>query len=351
MWASVANQLYYNSAADNAALLGIQQNAVPSEAWAPANVIPFNAPIVRSVAAGGGLLVFTTTDTWMVVGQNLLTGGFAPRKILVNHGIRSYNAVSVDGSSLHIYTSDRQCLTLNPNSGSIEIGYPIGDTLEATFTPGSVYFVRHVAGSLDNAIYLADGSTGWYRLNPNQQGATMQGEATPVWSPKADFTGSISGIGALASIETSAGVIKLLVGQTTTGPILYRDLSTFSDNGNAYTWTATIGSILLATPGKLAETESITTEMNNVASAATQCAVAVLLDEISGAFESLPSSVNDPPQLVASTSILSNRFYLSQGATPPICRHMQIKLSGGAVTTRDEILALTVRGALVSEQV
>jgi hypothetical protein len=348
MWGSVANQLYYNSGPDNAALLGIQQNAVPSEAWAGANVMPFNSPIVRHVAVGGGLLVFTTTDTWIVRGQNILTGGFSAEKILVNHGVRSYNAVGVDGSSVCVYTSDRQCLILNPNSGSIEHGYPIGDTLEDTFAPGSVYFVRHVSGSRDNAIFLADGSTGWYRLNPNQQGASMSGEATPVWSPKATVD---VGIGALASMETSAGVIQLLVGKTSVGPVLVRSLTTFSDNGSAYTWNATVGSILLATPGKLAEVESITTEMNNVASAATQCTVSVLLDEISGAFEALPVGVNDPPQLATSTSVLSKRFYLSQGTVPPVCRHLQIQVAGGAATTKDEILALTIRGALTPEQI
>ena len=77
-------------------------------------------------------------------------------------------------------------------------------------------------------------------------------------------------------------------------PILVRNINVFSDVNNPYPWTATIGSILLATPGKLAETESITTEMNDSSSNATQCSVAVLLDEIAGNFETLPNSVNDP---------------------------------------------------------
>jgi hypothetical protein len=723
MWGSVESFLYYNTSADNASLLGITQNGVPAESWAPANVIPFNAAIVRILAVGGGLLVCTTQDTWFVTGQNLLTGGFNPQKVLVGHGVRSYNAVGVDGSTAWIYTADRECLCVNPNSGSVEFGFPIGDLLEETFSPEEAYFVRHVSGSRDNAVFLADGSTGWYRLNPNQQGASMSGEQTPVWSPKANFVPTIGGVGAIASIETSPGVIQLLIGlaapasdistnlirnpgfetgnltdwEFTNGgditstvqsgnvhsgtyaaeiqfnaipdgqasfetngyaiptivgktytlswwmkitgpgvigmnayayggedtifnqnleasgwtqysctfvgtgssanlefgiaadngvvvylddfsltydllnpePIFVRNLNTFTDNGTAYDWSATIGSILLATPGKLAEAESITTEMNNVnggnvsataafdkyvsavgltstfsigplvptsvnelvilatggvvtngifpaipsnftalpastansiasaqtssaisgntilnansawvsamaafftngqtpeiiqhnytgafaqpgtASAifsnpnvqgnailvvyragggtvsatgvtvedtvgntygavtsllsqssfgtygnlqmflacnisagantvtatisggtgngfseldvyeisnlfyptATQCSVSVLLDEIAGTFESLPNSVNDPPQLNPSISVLSNRFYLSQGATPPICRHMQIQLNGAAVATEDELLALTVRGALVGEQV
>ena len=366
MWGSVANFLYYNTAQDNASLLNVTQNGVPSESWAPANYIPFNAPITRILAVGGGLIVATTLDTWIVEGQNILTGGFNPRKILANHGLRSYNFMGLDGSTVYMFTSDHQCLQISPNSGSVEIGYPIGDTLETSFSATKGFIVRHVSGSQDNAVYMADGSTGWYRLNPNQQGASMSGEATPLWSPKADFTASIGGIGAIASIETSAGVIQLLVGQTgfsssgipVAGPVLVRNITTFSDNGVPYNWSATFGSILLTTPGKLAETESITVEMNQMGGSytSTQCTVGVLLDEISGSFESLPMGVNDPPQLNPSVTVLSNRFYLSQGTVPPLCRHMQIQLNGAVVSglptsARDEMLGLTVRGCLISEQV
>lgn len=357
MFGSVANILYYNTAADNATLLSVTQNGVPSESWIASNNVPFNAPIVRSVAVGGGLLVCTTLDTWFLTGINILQGGFNPGKALAKHGVRSYNAVDLDGSTIYMYTSDRESLMVNPNSGSVEIGYPIGDTLEDTFAPSSVCIARHVSGSRDNAMYLADGSTGWYRLNPNQVGASMSGEATPVWSPKADFTGSIGGIGVIASIEVSAGNIKLLVGQTAVGPVLVRNLTTFSDNTIPYNWTATIGSILLTTPGKLAEVDSITTEMNNKGNGitASQCTVAVLLDEIAGSFESLPMSVNDPPGETPSVTVLSNRFYLSQGDVCPVCRHLQVQVTGELIsglpqTTKDELLALTIRGALVSEQ-
>lgn len=134
-------------------------------------------------------------------------------------------------------------------------------------------------------------------------------------------------------------------------PILVRNLTVFSDVGLPYPWSATIGSILLATPGKLAETESITTEMNNATFSATQCVVGVLLDEIAGTFESLPIGVNDPPQLTASETVTSNRFYLAQASGTPVCRHIQIQLSGDSVTTKDEMLAVTIRGALVPEQI
>lgn len=600
VWGSVSNLLYYCTSADNASLLNVQQNGVPAESWVPTNYIPFNSAITRILAVGGGLLVVTTTDTWFVTGQNLLTGGFNPQKELAGHGLRSYNAVGLDGSSVYLYTSDREMLCINPNSGSIEIGFAIGDYLEENFLPEDVYLTRHIAGSRDNAVFIADGATGWFRLNPNQQGASMSGEQTPVFSPKADFTTTINGIGAIASIETSAGVHQLLVapqvsqggsppivsinnnqtttvsnwstgqssftmtvtpsshipsvainvgdvgflmfiveptsdgasngvttvtdsngntwsqlgetqvpipggflettyyvqifyarmntqvttsdsliitvnldqssnitaipfpnfmnvanlvtssplaikqaigtganpvsgsittsgptvllsfalsdpigspsltvpsgwtdtgiaelnrspvgwgaawiqensngtytdqwsaaappinggwsatfaaflnGQSAAAPVLVRDLDTFSDIGTPYPWSSTVGSILLSTPGKLAETSSITTEMNQSEDEATQCGVSVLLDEISGTFESLPVAVNDPPQLFPSETVLSNRFYLSQSAGVPTCRHMQVQLTGQAVETKDELLSLTIIGALVPEEV
>ena len=433
MWGSVANILYYNTSADNATLLGVQQNGVPSESWEPTNFIPFNSFITRIIAVGGGLLVMTVTDTWFLTGQNLLTGGFNPQKSFAGHGLRDYNAACLDGSSVWVYTSDRESLIINPNSGSVEFGFAIGDTLENQFDPLNTYLARHISGSQDNAVFMADNSTGWYRLNPNQQGASMSGEQTPVWSPKADFTASIGGISAIGSIETVAGVHKLLVGSPALsisgvpipGPVLVRDLTTFSDYGVPYPWTATIGSILLATSGKIAEAESITTEMNNIPTAtliltsvaagtgvytgtitggaanayagmnatiagfmnatnngvflitaststtlttvnlttiaetvaataklgaASQCTVLVLLEEISGLFETLTNSVNDPPQINPSSSVLARRFYLAQDAGVPMCKHLQIQISGGTEITKDEMLAITVRGALETEQ-
>jgi hypothetical protein len=368
MWASVGNLLYYSTGPDNAQLLGVEQNGVAAESWIGDNVVPFNSYITRIFGTSGGLLVATVTDLWFVTGQNLLQGGFNPQKILIGHGLRSYNALGVDGSTLYIYTSDREMLSLNPQSGSVEVGYPVGDTFELTYSPINAYLVRHVSGSRDNAVYFADGSSSWYRLNPNQQGASIAGEATPVWSPQANFTSTIGGIAAIASIETAAGVTQLLVGLpplnasgiAQAGPVLVRSLSTFSDNGVPFNWTATVGSIMLATPGKVAETESVTTEMNNSGingAYSTQCLVSVLLDEIAGSPENLPNSVNDPPAPLAPTvSVLGQRFYLNQADDCPVCRHIQITVSGGLnadtggyATTQDELLGLSVRAALMPE--
>jgi hypothetical protein len=247
----------------------------------------------------------------------------------------------------------------NVSSGAAEIGFLIGDLIESPVDPTKCYLARHIKGSQDNAFYLADGSTGWFRLNPNQYGASASGEQTPIWSPFATIALG-GGCGAIASIEVSPGVKQMLVSQATgTGPIFNRDINTFQDNNDSYTWNATIGSLMLALPGKLAEIESITTEMT--AATANQCNVAVLIDEIAPSlevpFEDITNIGNnptpDPPQLFGgepSESVLSNRFYLSPGTVPPIGRHMQIQLSGAATPTKDELLALTVRGCIIEEQ-
>lgn len=344
-WGFVGNILYYSVGPDNAAALNILLNAVSAEGWPPLNNIPFDAPITRVKSTNVGLLVFTTRDIWLVSGQDLTT--FNPTRIFANVGLRSYNALDSDGASLFMYTSDRQFISITPSAGVVELGYPIGDQLELNFDPTRVYVARHVSGSRDNAIYIADGATGWYRINPNQVGASLSGEPAPVTSPFATI-----GIGllAVASIETSFGVHQLLMSaiepNSGNGFVLFRDLNTHQDFDSVnYPWSATVGSLVLATSGTMAETESITVEEKNA-----QPIVGVLLDEIAGSFENLPVSVPDPINMATSASLNSKRFYLSQGTIPPVCRHMQIQLSGAPANTADEILSIMIRGAIVPEQ-
>lgn len=345
LWMSVGNILYYSTGPDDAALLNILQNGVSAESVEPTNYASFDAPIVRSVPTTIGLFVFTTTDVWVVPGGGL--ANYVPRKALVDVGLGNYNSIAIDGSKMMMFTRDRQCLTLELNTGVSEIGFVIGDQLESIINPLTSYIARHIKGSQDNAFYVGDGSQGWFRLNPNQPGASMSGEAAPIWSPQAKISGGCS---ALASIEVIPGVKLMFVGGVSgTAPLLNRDITVFSDNGSLYAWNATMGSIVLALPSKLAEVESIVTEMT--ATSGTQVGVSILFDEISGTFESLPNGVNDPPQLTASVSVLSNRFYLSQGTVPPLGRHIQVQVSGSnTVSTKDEVLNITLIGRLSEEQ-
>ena len=372
LWGSVGGTLYYATGADDATLINVNLNGVSAESWEPTNYIPFNSPIVRSIATGAGLIVFTSTDVWGVSGTSL--ANYTPTRLLTGIGLGNYNGACIDGSTIFMYTRDRQSLIFNVNMGCSELGFLIGDLIETNIKPQFAYLARHVKGSQDNAFYFGDGVTGWFRMNPNNFGASMQGEQTPIWSPFATITAggdTPQGAGAIASVEVQPGIKLLLVGASTinqstgayttgTFPILNRDITVFKDNGTSYSWNAVMGSLLLALPGKMAEIESITTEMR--ASNSTQVSVGILIDEIatgSGvSFEDITSvgnnPVNDPPQLNASVSVLSHRFYLSPGTVPPLGRHMQVQLTSAAAAdtagTKDEMLAITVRGAIIEEQ-
>ena len=88
------------------------------------------------------------------------------------------------------------------------------------------YVTVHESG-VDNAIYVGDGSTGWFRLNPHQVGADISGENAQVWSPNAQIT---NGCQMLQSIVTAPGLRELLIGSPSGGNvILKRDMSVFTD--------------------------------------------------------------------------------------------------------------------------
>ena len=140
------------------------------------------------------------------------------------------------------------------------------------------------------------------------------------------------------------------MGPATSGPILKRDLSVVTDNGVAYPVYVTIGSLVLAPPGQLAELGFISSDYKGPASGGSIPTMSVLLDDTQGTFETLVNSVNDPPTLPPSTYTVGNRWYFSQGGTPAWCRHMQMKISWGATATFDEILSYTLFGGHHSER-
>jgi hypothetical protein len=326
LWGSVGNIVYYSGGPDTT-------NGSGNESWPPLNNFVFPSKVTRLVPYANALLVFTTNCVWAIYGTD--SDSYYDKRYQDGLGLLSYNALDVEGSEIFMLTADRQFVQISPSQGMSEVGFGIGDLLE-TIDPASACVACHISGHRDKAVYLSDGSTNIWRLNPNQAP-----EGGPCWSPKATITG---GVGVIASVETSAGVHKLFIGQST-GKVLARDLTVFTDNGTAYSAFATIGSLVLAQPGELAEIAAITTEL---VATGTQPTVGVLLDEISGTFETLTSSVSDPPGLTASTSLLSNRFYLLQG-NAVVARHMQVKLTFATEAAGNELLAMTVFGALHPE--
>lgn len=323
IWGAVGNIVYFSGGPDTTTGSGL-------ESFPPANTFAFPSLVNRLVPLSIGLLVFTTSDIYLIAGTSTLT--FYPLPYIEGIGLRSYNAIDILGSTISLLTSDSQFLAISASSVS-EDGFPIGNLLQQ-FDPTKAYVSAHVSGTSDKAIFVADGLTSWYRMNPNQMP-----EGGPAWSPKAAITG---GVTAIASLETSPGVHQLLCAQSN-GTVLYRDFTNFSDNGTAYSAFVTLGSMVLAQPGQLAVVDSITLELQNVGSVPS---LGVLMNEISGSFANLAQSVNDPPDLLPSTTVMSNRFYLSQNPKGNLCRHLQMKVTFAAEAVKNELLTISIYGGL-----
>jgi hypothetical protein len=163
--------------------------------------------------------------------------------------------------------------------------------------------------------------------------------------PKATIA---AGCKAVQSIETSPGSRQLLVGPASgTGPILYRDQSVNTDDGDVFAGFETFGSIMLARPGEVAEVEFITADSIKVG---TEPVIGMLFDEISGAFDDLYRDHQDPPLLPPSDSLFNDRYYCNQNQTPSFCRHLQIKFSWAAEDAANELLSFTMYGAVYREK-
>lgn len=344
VWVHVGNTVYFTRTPS--AIVGITQESFP-----PANAFSFPETVIRKIPFSSGLLIFTTSNIYIILGTNTQGSPLYSAPFVSRYGIQSWNAVWTDGSIIYLFTSDNRLIELNPSSGVSDLGFPIGDQL-AQLNPKNVYVTYHSSTSNDVALYIGDGSTGWYRCNVNQApDAQITG---PVWSVKANIVG---GLQALVGMETAPGVHQLMMGGAgASQPVLVRDstYSTFADNGVAYQADCTIGSIVLAQPGQAAICRFITCDFIRTG---TSPIVSVLLGEISGSFESISGYVvPDPPKLPASTSLFNNRYYFKQtvaGANPQpiVCRHLQIKLDyGNTDVVQNEILSCTINGAIFNEK-
>lgn len=328
-------------------------------AWPPTNVFPFQSNVTRLLPTSSGLLVFTTTDLYVIAGGPALTD-YVPSLLVPGLGLLSWNAVTVIGGVPYLFTADRQFLSVDPTSGVTRIGHPIGDKL-AQFDPSQTYVTYHSFGDLDHALFISDGSTQWYRCDPNP---TPDGKYTgPVWSPRATVSG---GLKAIQSIVTSAGVTQLLIGPPAAGKILARDstFASFVDNTTAYDANFIIGNVTLAHPGQMAQMEFMELDFNQIG---TQPVVSILFDEIAPSvtvpFEVISTSiVTDPPKLYGKTgtpqTLWMNRYYFGQTIPgnaenepqPAWCKSFQLMVDfGNTDTIQNELFAFTCYAALWAE--
>lgn len=224
IWVAVGNTVRFSSGPD----LGDTTVGNGNEGFPPLNFFTFPSLVTRLVSITQGLLVFTVSDIYIIYGNGSATAVIAgaanvtvfnPSSFVKGVGLLSYTALDINGTTIYIMANDNQVLALDPSSGISEIGFPIGappsgynvgevPTL-ADYDSAQAYLAWHVRGSANKAIYLADGSTGWFRCNTSQAP-----DGGFVWSPKRNVTG---GCKAVQSIETSPGIHQLLIGPDSGG--------------------------------------------------------------------------------------------------------------------------------------
>lgn len=301
LWLAVDNKVYFAGGPDTT-------NGDGNDAWPPANVFVFPGKVTAFASTSSGLLVFTVSDAYIIRGLD--SSSFYSQKYLANFGTFSQNAVAQDGDMVYVFTSQRQLFSFTDSMD--DVGFDIGDKLSA-MDPSLVHIQLHRAG-FDSGLFLTNGSTDLYRFNI----------AKGAWSPKSNPT---NGITALGSIQVSSGVQRLLMGQSGTSYILYRDVTNWQDDGTTYACDAVVGNVILSSIGNLADLEAILLEY--AATGGTDAVVSVLLNEISGSFTTLPNPVREPPLLIASTSLTSKRHFLKAAQSPLAQRihHLQVKIA------------------------
>lgn len=314
LWIAVANKVYFAGGPD-------VTNGNGDTCYPPANVFVFPGQVTAFASTSSGLLVITPTDVFIIRGLDSLS--FYTQKFLSNFGALSQDAVTQDGDMVYILTTQRQ-LYLLTTGGLEEIGFDIADILQ-TWNPSTAYIKLHRSG-VDGGLFLCDGSTDMFRFTISKS----------AWSTKAQPVGGCVCIG---SIQTASGVQRLLMGQTGTANILYRDVANWQDNGSTYTAFSTVGNIVLASLGSTADLEAILLERT---ATGTEATISLLENEISGSFTALQNPVQEPPLLVASTTVIAKRFYLNTAATPLPKRmhHLQVKVAFASENFQSEILTL-----------
>lgn len=326
----------------------------PNEAFAPANSLPFLAPVVRLVKTPQGLVTFLT-DSVEVIAGGPLTSSFFSVTWAPGIGLMNFNALDVLAGEIYFFSADNQFRIMTPSLNIANAGFALGDQFanmpssgvsDATWNPANVYVASHQSG-IDNCIFVADGSTGWYRLNPHQVGAQQNTE--PIWSPFAAIT---NGCKMVQSVETTPGIKKLLVGAASGSQVISkRDLTVYTDNGTPYSAFFVMGGITLAHQGQLAVLKFAAFDFSGINY---QPTVSYLLNEISGSFTPFISAPQfDPPSLYGRTitpsSYSPQRYYFLGNASLARCRHMQIKVDFGTTSNGDEMYNCCIFGRLMIE--
>jgi hypothetical protein len=323
---------------------------------------------------GGGLIIFCVANSYVMLGEGTASSPFLPPKIFMEGvGIRSYNCLTMRGSTIYGLSNKSKCFSFDPGNGEIEIGFPIGDQFkrvttggasDTLYNPATAYVTWHEKDSTDTGLYVADGSITWFRWSP-----IAPPESGSLWSPRAAIAGG--GTSCVQSVEVSPGTFELLIGPSNFpfahGPITKRDSSVFGDwgwNGTAYdyvpfpSWDVK-GSISLCDTGEIAEIAHIALKS---AAMGARPIVSLLLDELqpgvtvegrTSAWDVLSLDEGrheDPPNFEPSITMFSDRYKASTTAITPKCENFQLKVDYGSQLVADELLKFAVYGATFKER-
>lgn len=279
-----------------------------------------------------GMVVFTVRDAYIILGSATDSDPLYMVVFIENLPLRSYDCFTINKTTPYLLMGNNTLLALDPSAGITEVGFAIADRLLEEFDSGASFVTFHQQSSLDTALYVANGVDHWYRM-----AATNAPEVGSAWSPRAMF----ATLGCVQSVEVAPGQYSLLMSGTVPGPILQRDRSKRTDNGQTYAAMTRFGAIVLALPGQLAALSFITLESVRLG---TRPTLALLLGELTGTFEVLKRTRQDPPNLPPSDSLLSDRYHVEQNQNPVWCRHFQMEISWPQEDAANELLTFTIFG-------
>jgi hypothetical protein len=350
MWGSVNNLLYASTGPETIS------GTAPNSNWNPDFQYLIPGTITKLVPAPNGMIVFTLDDSYIVRGTDITN--YTINEYVKDLGLRSFNALDTDGSSVYMFTSDRQFVVLSA-AGENDLGQTggIADQL-ASVDPTQCYVSMNRYG-LDSIVRILDTVNNvYYDYNVNQQCWNLPGILQ-----MPDCT-------AMGSIEVSPGVWRLLVSSTSGAgsSLAYRDITNFQDLGTSYAPNAVFGSIQLADPGSLAKFGALAGFAMQYTEAGTAPALSVLLNDIGCVLSNAVGSqittakfisLNTPKNAFEIPPTLGNQptgyrnlgYYLSQSTQrmSGFAQNLQFLLAAPAENTALELIGFGIYGDLKQE--
>lgn len=330
-----------------------------------ANVATFVAVPIRLIPTtvqGGGMIVLTTSGAKIILGTGTSDNPFYVTDYFSSVDVMGYDAVDVFNQTIYLMESNGKISSLaiqypfNPNTGYVEVGFPIGDQFNmvttgglnaALFNPATAYLTWNMNRSGDTGMYVSDGAGHWFRMS-----MVSPPESGLLWSPLRTIVGGGS---AVQSVEVVPGQKLLLIGPPAGGgPILARDITgtVYEDNGAEYPAWDVKGVILLCSTGQSAEIAHISTKSKAVGA---RPVLSILMNEIAESperpWQVLDNPTDDPPLNKQSKSVYSDRYVLlDQSGVDATGDAMMVKFDYGDQNAADELLDWQFMEAVTNER-